>query len=66
MAKQAFIGLGGLRHRKDGKGHGSGGQEYVDPLLVLPGEEYATMPFQTLLKSWKKSSQWPTGGCRVS
>ena len=25
------------------------GQEYVDPLLVLTGEEYARMPFQVLL-----------------
>ena len=31
------------------KGTVRNGQEYVDPLLVLTGEEYAKMPFQTLL-----------------
>ena len=31
------------------KGTARNGQEYVDPLLVLTGEEYAKMPFQTLL-----------------
>jgi len=31
------------------KGTASNGQEYVDPLLVLTGEEYAKMPFQVLL-----------------
>jgi len=31
------------------KGTARNGQEYVDPLFVLTGEEYAKMPFQTLL-----------------
>jgi hypothetical protein len=31
------------------KGTAGSGQEYVDPLLVLSGDEYAQMPFQTLL-----------------
>ena len=31
------------------KGTARNGQEYVDPLLVLSGEEFAKMPFQTLL-----------------
>jgi hypothetical protein len=31
------------------KGTARNGQEYVDPLLVLTGEEYAKMPFQVLL-----------------
>jgi hypothetical protein len=31
------------------KGTARSGQEYVDPLLVLTGEEYAKMPFQVLL-----------------
>ena len=31
------------------KGTSRSGQEYVNPLLVLTGEEYAKMPFQTLL-----------------
>jgi hypothetical protein len=31
------------------KGTARNGQEYVDPLLVLTGEEYAKMPFQSLL-----------------
>ena len=31
------------------KGTARNGQEYIDPLLVLTGEEYAKMPFQTLL-----------------
>ena len=31
------------------KGTARHGQRYVDPLLVLTGEEYAKMPFQTLL-----------------
>ena len=31
------------------KGTARNGQEYVDPLLVLTGEEYAKMPFQLLL-----------------
>lgn len=31
------------------KGTERNGQEYVDPLLVLTGEEYATVPFQVLL-----------------
>lgn len=31
------------------KGTARSGQEYVDPLLVLTGEEYAKMPFQALL-----------------
>ena len=31
------------------KGTARSSQEYVDPLLVLSGEEYAQMPFQTLL-----------------
>jgi hypothetical protein len=32
------------------KGTLRSGQEYVDPLFVLSGEEYAKMPFQTLLE----------------
>ncbi len=31
------------------KGTARNGQEYVNPLLMLTGEEYAKMPFQTLL-----------------
>jgi hypothetical protein len=31
------------------KGTARNGQEYLDPLLVLSGEEYAKMPFQVLL-----------------
>lgn len=31
------------------KGTARNGQEYIDPLLVLTGEEYAKMSFQTLL-----------------
>ena len=31
------------------KGTARHGQRYVDPLLVFTGEEYAKMPFQTLL-----------------
>ncbi|MGA2799681.1 MAG: hypothetical protein ABSE63_19025 [Thermoguttaceae bacterium] len=31
------------------KGTARNGQEYVNPLLVLSGEKYAKMPFQTLL-----------------
>ncbi len=31
------------------KGTARSGQEYVDPLLILTGEEYAKMSFQTLL-----------------
>jgi hypothetical protein len=31
------------------KGTARDGQEYVNPLLVLTGEEYAQMPFRTLL-----------------
>ncbi len=31
------------------KGTARSGQEYVNPLLVLSGEEYAKMPFQALL-----------------
>ena len=30
------------------KGTDRSPQEYVNPLLVLPGEEYATIPFQDL------------------
>jgi hypothetical protein len=32
------------------KGTARNGQEYIHPLLVLTGEEYAKMPFQTLLE----------------
>jgi hypothetical protein len=32
------------------KGTGRSGQEYVSPLLVLTGEEYATMTFDVLLE----------------
>jgi hypothetical protein len=34
---------------KTRKGTTRNGQEYVNPLLVLTGEAYANMPFQTLL-----------------
>ena len=30
------------------KGTARNGQEYVEPLLVLTGDEYAAMPFQDL------------------
>ncbi len=32
------------------KGTAQNGQEYINPLLVLTGEAYAKMPFQTLLE----------------
>ena len=32
------------------KGTARSGQEYLDPLLVLSGEEYARIPFQDLLE----------------
>jgi hypothetical protein len=37
------------------KGTARNGQEYVDPLLVLNGEQYAKMPFQTLLDMLEES-----------
>ncbi len=39
------------------KGTAQNGQEYVAPLLVLTGEEYATMPFQTLLEKLKEAAR---------
>jgi hypothetical protein len=40
---------------KTQKGTARNGQEYVDPLLVLTGEEYAKMPFQTLLEKLEEA-----------
>jgi len=37
------------------KGTERSGQEYVDPLLVLTGAEYATMPFQALLEKLQEA-----------
>lgn len=37
------------------KGTKRSGQEYVDPLLVLTGEEYAKMPFQVLLEKLEEA-----------
>lgn len=39
------------------KGTARSHQEYVDPLLVLTGEEYAKMPFQTLLDKLEEAIQ---------
>jgi hypothetical protein len=37
------------------KGTARNGQEYVTPLLVLTGEEYARMPFEALLEKLEES-----------
>lgn len=37
------------------KGTPRNGQEYVDPLLVLTGQQYAKMPFQTLLEKLEEA-----------
>ena len=37
------------------KGTARNGQEYVNPLLVLTGEEYAKMPFQALLEKLEEA-----------
>ena len=37
------------------KGTARNSQEYVDPLLVLTGEEYAKMPFQMLLNKLEEA-----------
>ncbi|MBC8869800.1 MAG: hypothetical protein H8E44_10300 [Planctomycetes bacterium] len=37
------------------KGTARNGQEYVEPLLVLTGEEYTEMPFQVLLDRLKEA-----------
>ena len=44
------------------KGTARNGQEYIDPLLVLTGEEYAKMPFQMLLNKLEEAIR---GGPRV-
>jgi hypothetical protein len=37
------------------KGTARSGQEYVEPLLVVTGEDYAKMPFQVLLDRLKEA-----------
>lgn len=39
------------------KGTDRSGQEYVDPLLVLTGEDYSKMPFHALLESLQEAIQ---------
>ena len=34
------------------------GQRYVDPLIVMTGEEYVRMPFQQLLERIQKAMGW--------
>jgi hypothetical protein len=45
------------------KGTARNGQEYVNPFLVLTGEEYAKMPFQALLE---KLAEGVRSGPRVT
>ena len=37
------------------------GQRYVDPLIVMTGEEYARIPFQELLDRIHKAMGWDEG-----